>query len=813
MVRRLLWLGGATLIPLALLLVMLQPLYSLRSEDELAPNSQTVLINAIYIDGFELSDADEAIAIRNVNSDAINLSGWRLNDGEATSAIFSQGVVLQPGEQLWVTHNGEAFRRQFGFAADLVVPSWPRFANDGDEVYLFDEQDNIVDSVIYGEGRDGNGDWIGPALQPYTAGGLFGKEGQILYRKQDQHSGFPLVDTNTAEDWAQSLADPVNGRRVRYPAWNLDEFFQPLHVTETARITIAIAPDNALATVVAMIDSAQESVEVETLTIENLAIGEALASAARRGLAVRLLLEGSPVGGLPAQEKYVCQRIEEAGGQCWFMIRDDGQRIQDRYRYLHAKFILVDHRQTAISSENLSPNSMPNDDKRDGSWGRRGVVLTTDSPGVVERVHAIFDHDLDPQNHVDLFRWEAGNLKYGSPPPGFRPKTETGGITYTVRYPRPAVFQGQYSFELQQSPENSLRTADGLLHLVNRAGSGDTLLIQQLQERPHWGPTNSSAVSDPNPRLEAYISAARRGAKVRLLLDSFFDDSDSAVSNSATCRRVQHIGRVEYLDISCRLGNPTGLGIHNKMILADVDGQGYVHVGSMNGSELSSKGNREIALLVGSDEAYDLLSEMFEQDMPHDVYFSILLANYRGPAAYPVISEVLYDPIGPDNTEFVEIANPTAQAFDLSAYSLSDASHPEDYEDLRRFPAQTVLMPGQVLVVATSALDFWEEYGSWPDFEILETAAVPNLIDDPNWGDTSTFLRLGNQGDEVILRDNADRIVDALVYGTGVLEGNFPCPLLQASNHSLERVPYWQDTDRCPADFRDWPFPSPGQLP
>ena len=74
-------------------------------------------------------------------------------------------------------------------------------------------------------------------------------------------------------------------------------------------------------------------------------------------------------------------------------------------------------------------------------------------------------------------------------------------------------------------------------------------------------------------------------------------------------------------------------------------------------------------------------------------------------------------------------------------------------------------------------------------------------------------LRLGNLGDEVILRDSSDRIVDAVVYGSGELAGNLACPLLQGSNHSLQRFPYWRDTNNCPADFRDWPFPSPSQLP
>jgi phosphatidylserine/phosphatidylglycerophosphate/cardiolipin synthase-like enzyme len=814
MLQRLTWLGGATIFPLILLAAWLQQFHPFQAQVFSAAVSNTILIDAVLYDGYEKNDVDEAVALRNIGNEDVDLSGWLLKDGEPTDAKLPQGTQLLPGEIIWVAKNKDAFFRQFGFLPDVIVTTWPILANLGDELILTDSQQQVVDILVYGKGDASHFGWSGPAVQPYSAGGLFGKEGQILYRKREQGSGLPVSDTNSAEDWAQSRYDPINGRRVRYPAWDLDEFQQPVRVTESATLTVAIAPDNGLETLVNLIDAARESVSIETLTIENVAIGESLVSAARRGVLVKLLLEGSPVGGLTSQEKFICQHIEEAGGQCWFMIRDDEQRIHDRYRYLHAKFILIDRRQVAISSENLSPNSLPDDDKRDGTLGRRGVILITNASEVISRVQAIFDRDLDPQNHVDIFRWEVSSPDYGAPPPGFLPDTESGGIFYKVRYLNPAVFHGQFTFELQHSPENSLRDLDGLLHLIGSSGLGDTLLIQQLQERPHWGPSGSNATEDPNPRVEAYIAAAQRGARVRLHLDGFFDDADSDISNSATCRMVNKIAREEGLRLSCALGNPTGLGIHNKMILAHVAGQGYVHVGSLNGTELSSKGNREVALLVQSDGAYEILSEMFKDDMPHQTYLSMVRADYLGPAIHILISEVLYDPYGPDDVEFVELVNPTSRTIDMGGYGLGDATSPEDYEDLRRFPLGTSIQAGKVLVVATSGVDFWQEYDIWPDFEILETSEiVPNLVDDPAWGDPSTYLRLGNLGDEVILRDRNDLILDAVVYGSGELSGIIGCPLLSSTNNSLERYPYWRDTDSCPDDFRDWPFPSPGQLP
>jgi cardiolipin synthase len=70
---------------------------------------------------------------------------------------------------------------------------------------------------------------------------------------------------------------------------------------------------------------------------------------------VTVLLEEDPSGGIPDQEKYICEQLAAAGGACWFMLNDSARDIFDRYRFLHAKFILVDGERAVISSENLSP--------------------------------------------------------------------------------------------------------------------------------------------------------------------------------------------------------------------------------------------------------------------------------------------------------------------------------------------------------------------------------------------------------------------------------------------------------------------------
>lgn len=134
-----------------------------------------------------------------------------------------------------------------------------------------------------------------------------------------------------------------------------------------------------------------------------------------------------------------------------------------------------------------------------------------------------------------------------------------------------------------------------------------------MYENLYWGAVNSNILADPNSRLRAYIAAARRGARVRVLLDAYFDnqDLDSPRSNLRTVEYLTAIAQAQGLDLQARRRNPTGQGIHNKMVLAQIGGQGWAIVGSLNGGEVSAKLNREMALLAGSDEVYGYLANVF----------------------------------------------------------------------------------------------------------------------------------------------------------------------------------------------------------
>ncbi|MBE2234433.1 MAG: hypothetical protein IAE85_13155 [Anaerolinea sp.] len=580
-----------------------------------------IRLAALYYDSETSGETDEAFRLWNVGDAALDLAGYRVGDGQRV--VTFPPLTLAPGTGLWCTGDAMVFARSFGFSPDCEYgvdsdPEVPnlsgqalRFGNSGGQALLFNRAGQLADAVVYESGDAGQPGWQGPAVEPYTPSNTFPAEGQILYRKFDWRTGQLWPDSDRRADWAQDPADLYNGQRVQYPGWDLERFVRPASIAASGVLTAALGPDNLYAVVSQTMAGAQQSIRLASFTFEHVALAELLAAKASNGVAVSILLEGAPAGGISDQQRYVTQLIEAAGGQVWFMVNDRND-AKDRYSNQHAKYVVIDERLLLVSSENFNPDSMPDDDKSDGTLGRRGTALVSDDPALVSHACAVFDADLDPLHHADLFRWRAEDPRYGAPPAGFIPSTASGGSGYQLIHAQPLRAAGPFTAEFVQSPETSLLPAaeGGLLGMVARAGPGDTVLVQQLYERVSWGGAAATPESAPNPRLLAYIAAARRGATVRIMLDSFFDPS----ANAQTAAWLNLLAQAEQLDLAARLANPAGRGLHNKMVLVQAGGTGWVHVGSLNGSEASAKINRELAVQVQSNAVRDYLATAFWQD-------------------------------------------------------------------------------------------------------------------------------------------------------------------------------------------------------
>ena len=106
--------------------------------------------------------------------------------------------------------------------------------------------------------------------------------------------------------------------------------------TETAHLTVAVGPDHLYDVLRSRLEQAQDSSWIEAYTFESKALADVLLARLAAGVEVRLLLEASPVGGATPAQGWICQQLDAAGAQVWFM---GGGETPARYRDQHSKFV------------------------------------------------------------------------------------------------------------------------------------------------------------------------------------------------------------------------------------------------------------------------------------------------------------------------------------------------------------------------------------------------------------------------------------------------------------------------------------------
>jgi len=480
----------------------------------------------------------EAAALINLGSQTIPLGGWGLNDDpELDGGVrFPTTATIGAGQILWLAQDADGFCPVWGFDADWAAPAttrpvaelegeWPYgfFADAGDAAYLLDAGGNVADALAYGTGSAAQA-WTRPAV-PYPYGG-FGS-GQVLYRKLGQSTGLPVADTDSAADWAQDPDDPIDGRKLRYPGWDLEDegLFFPAEITATATFTLAVAPDGAFDVVSRTIGSAQHTLRIEAYTLESVPLYRAINDRIQAGVVVTTLLESDPAGGMEDVERWIAQRLHDPPTSTVYFIGE----AAPRYRFQHAKVILVDDRLAVVSSDNFGEHSMPADRKDNGTMGHRGFVAVTDSPGVVARLGEIFRRDCDPTHHKDVAPYDATC----APPDDFSPLPPPDWTTYTAPFTAPLVTTATHVTVLH-APEHALRDRDGLMGLLGQAGRGDRVAAMQMSEPFTW--TAGAGPAGLNPRVQALIAAARAGAETRVLW--LTDKSQRSASSTEREKRV-----------------------------------------------------------------------------------------------------------------------------------------------------------------------------------------------------------------------------------------------------------------------------------
>jgi len=190
-------------------------------------------------------------------------------------------------------------------------------------------------------------------------------------------------------------------------------------------------------------------------------------------------------------------------------------------------------------------------------------------------------------------------------------------------------------------------------------------------------------------------------------------------------------------------------------------------------------------------------------DYSFDLWF-----DARGECIAPVLVHEVYVGAAPES-QWVEVVNATQGVVALTEFKLGDAEQPQSDEGMATFPGGTLLVPGQTFVVARDGSAFFAQYARPADAECVPAdAGVRDMLPCGAWGAGPGFA-LDADGDELLLLDGSNTIVDVVTLGHGAYPGVAAAGVAPAPR-SLQRLQTALDTDDCAADFAEQPVPSPG---
>lgn len=367
-------------------------------------------------------------------------------------------------------------------------------------------------------------------------------------------------DTNESRDWVVS----VPGR-------------SSLGTMECrASVEPFIIPGEAGKRLLRELKYARHSVILAFYQLAEPAVVDELCRCAFDGVNVTILLEGQPVGGMKEGEMDAIGELLASGADIRLLESENGYK---RYRYLHCKYAVVDSHRTCVLSENLLSASL----QSNRGWG---VII--ESREIANYFSSLFEID-SLSSMLDVRNADEKQI------PGFSHEPVEVQLLENVSYPRFSC-----SVTPILSPDFS---KNALIEIVKDAE--ERIMIQQMY----------CDLTPDDELLDEIISAAKRGVKVRMLLDSSYY-SQVGSDNAALVEDLNLIAIKNELDLEARLVSKYHdfKIMHNKGLIVD----DHVLVSSINWCPSGFAENREVGVVMGSEELTDFFLAVFLEDWAID---------------------------------------------------------------------------------------------------------------------------------------------------------------------------------------------------
>jgi phosphatidylserine/phosphatidylglycerophosphate/cardiolipin synthase-like enzyme len=489
-------------------------------------------------DPYLYDDADEFLVLSGTGS----LDGITISDSKGG---FRFPVGTKINGLLTVARSGTAFEQSHGKYPDFewldysqatpnVVNGAPlRMANSKDTLMLY-EDGILIQKVAWPED-----------VKP--------REGQIHYLEKGVWDPRPLMI-------GQSRFTPA--------------------VFYNVTVTTFISPDCSSDVFTYALNRASDEVLVNVYEFSSPALGELLIDAKTRGVDVRVLVEGGPVGGISPEEKALLWTLSERGIPVLAMVSRSGDPAP--YRFDHAKYVVIDRQATLITSENFKYSGFP----LPGMSSNRGWGVYLEDPAIADYFSTVYLSDYNGKS-VTAYTGIPGNPESK---PEEKHMVEFGPGHFTGATARPVI-----------SPDTSYEIID----MINSAER--SIEIEQAYI------TNETPDS-LNPYLSAAINASRRGVHVRVLLDSYWYNIEDEKDNDEMVALINHIGASENIPLEARCADLQMnqiKQIHNKGVIVD---DSRVLVSSINWNSNSPNFNREAGVIIDHNGVARYFLEVFEDD-------------------------------------------------------------------------------------------------------------------------------------------------------------------------------------------------------
>jgi cardiolipin synthase len=546
---------------------------------------RSLLITEVYYNTHP-NIKNEFVALYNPTNQSVNLSGWYITNqplkqrGEQTKSIFPENTTIPTESRLYITQNASAYLWETGEKPDFEyktdsddnVPQMDTdktmtLSNAGGMVALKDWYNHTIDIIVYGKSDHNCTGWNG---SPVPSSGT----GVILKRNVD-HKNQP-IDTNTSDDWLHPR---------RYGIGQSD--FPYVDISFYSEITTFVSPDCSFQTIVNELRKANESIYFNIYEFTNPFLCDELVDALKRNVSIHVFVEGSPVGGIPDNEKFILNKIANYGGSIRSIVNDKENNVYARYTFDHGKYLVIDNRTVIVESCNWAKTGIP----IDPTYGNREWGIIIRSKEVAAYFLDVFLDDWNPQR-CDSYSFDDMNL---SVPADFYMDKSVFTGAYIPQF-ESKTLKGNCSVTPVFSPDTSL---DAICHMIESAN--ESIYIEQLYIYKNWDDRIS-------PFVERLVNKSKQGVDVKIILNynPYYE------STNEKCNQTKLYFEENGIEVKFIYTNWSYFtNVHNKGMIID---NKSVLISSINWNENSVTRNREAGIIIENEDVARYYAEVFFYD-------------------------------------------------------------------------------------------------------------------------------------------------------------------------------------------------------